>query len=215
MFDKLEITHHIERDILKVLLYRDIARYAEMRPPRVDSNLYAYHLNKLVKGKVVEKSAAGYKLSSLGLRYMGYMASDTRHRLQPKIVTGVVVKKDSNYVMLTQRKKQPFLGEWALPMGKLHLDDENILAAAKRELYEATGANDVELRHVGDCYLRTRLGGEEISNLLAHIFLARAEIVGQGYFDVREIEQVMPGVREIVELVETGGRFFREITVER
>lgn len=48
-------------------------------------------------------------------------------------------------VLLIQRKHPPFAGRWALPGGFVE-EGETLLQAARRELYEETGLEDVPLR---------------------------------------------------------------------
>jgi 8-oxo-dGTP diphosphatase len=50
-------------------------------------------------------------------------------------------------VLLIQRKLVPYLGQWALPGGFVHLD-ESLEAAARRELQEETGVDDVFLEQL-------------------------------------------------------------------
>ncbi|MCU0667616.1 MAG: hypothetical protein MUF85_03295 [Patescibacteria group bacterium] len=47
--------HHIQKHILKELSFKEWARFRDLKPPRVDSNLYNYHLKLLIKNGLVEK----------------------------------------------------------------------------------------------------------------------------------------------------------------
>jgi 8-oxo-dGTP diphosphatase len=53
-----------------------------------------------------------------------------------------------NEVLLVQRKNEPFQGAWCIPGGFVD-PEEKVLDAAKRELQEETGVENVELTQVG------------------------------------------------------------------
>jgi ADP-ribose pyrophosphatase YjhB (NUDIX family) len=219
-----EITHHIEKYIIKTLAYVESARFSEMRPPRVDSNLYTYHLNKLLKARYIDKNGRAYSLSPKGLEYadrlsMRYM----RPIFQAKITTGVLVKNEYDEIILIKRIKQPFLGLWGLPLGKTYLDDRTIERAAERELIAKTGVVERGLKHAGDCYMRTTIDGYLISNILSHVFTktikkADAELKDSAMWvkhsELHKINMV-PGAREIAELAHRRERhFFEELVFE-
>lgn len=165
------ITHHIQRHIILKLMYQEVARFRDLRPPRVDTNLYSYHLTKLIKNGLVKKTDDGYTLSLAGLTYVDRVSSEKQAvRTQPKIITMLVVQNSNGDVLLHKRGKQPFINSWTLPYGKLHIDDTSIAAAAQREAQEKLGLHDQTLIHAGDCYIRVREGDELLSTTLAHVF---------------------------------------------
>lgn len=51
--------------------------------------------------------------------------------------------------LLIQRRKDPFVGMWAIPGGKLDSDDPSLEAAALRELREETAIEGVLLQQIG------------------------------------------------------------------
>ena len=66
---------------------------------------------------------------------------------RPAVTADIVVlkKNDENYfVLLIERKHDPFAGSWALPGGFLNMD-ETLEEAALRELEEETGITGVAL----------------------------------------------------------------------
>lgn len=212
--------HQIQRYILKVLSSCVTARFSELRPPRTDSNLFSYHLKCLIRDGLVEKSEDGYRLAAKGLAYVDRVSYEKfEPRLQPKIITMTFVKNSSNELLVVQRTKQPFLGGWTPPSGKVHLDDVSIVDAVRREVYEKTGVWVENQKHRGDYYLRAYSGKVLISSVLCHVFTATSTNIYHGLRWVSEDElrqlQLVPGVSDILEDVLDLNKthFFREIEV--
>ena len=56
------INHHIQLHILSMLIHQEFARFRDMRPKNVDTNLYSYHLKLLIKqGLVAKKTCTAAK----------------------------------------------------------------------------------------------------------------------------------------------------------
>lgn len=171
MIESVSINHHIQKHIIDVLMYHETARFRDLRPPRTDTNLFTYHLNTLVKSGIVRKGDKGYSLSLAGLSYVDRVSSEKRViRTQPKIITMLLIQNSEGDVLLHRRNKQPFINEWTLPYGKLHIDDETLQVAAMREAKEKLGLENQNLVHAGDCYIRVRSEGEVLTTTLAHVF---------------------------------------------
>jgi len=171
MIDQTSITHHIQRFIIDTLMYKEAARFRDLRPPKTDTNLFSYHLKSLIKSDMVVKVDGGYSLSMTGLAYVDRVSTGKKAvRRQPKIITMLLVQNSEGGVLLQRRNKQPYINAWTLPYGKLHINDETLEIAAKREVYEKLGLTDQALNHVGDCYIRVKNSDEVLSATLAHIF---------------------------------------------
>lgn len=171
MFEQSPVSHHIQKHILDVLMFQEIARFRDLRPPKVDTNLFSYHLKLLIKNNIVKKLAKGYTLSTNGLMYVDRVSVQSKMvRTQPKIITMLVIQNSEGEVLLWRRKRQPYINAWTLPYGKLHTDDVSIEAAVQRELTEKIVIQDQAVRHVGDCYIHVNTEGELLSSTLAHIF---------------------------------------------
>lgn len=170
MFDNDTITHHIQRSILAYMLTHEYARFRDLRPERVDTNLFSYHLKLLLKHDYLRKAEQGYTLGPKGLRYVDRVrGEDMKLRTQPKIITMLLIQEGYGKVLLQKRTKQPYINTWTLPYGKLHIDDTSVLAAARREANEKLDYDPHKLRHVGDCYIRVRDGDTIESSTLVHI----------------------------------------------
>lgn len=173
MIESISVNHHIQKYILDVLMYQKVARFRDLRPPKVDTNLFTYHLNSLVKAAMVNKVNAGYALSAKGLSYVDRVSSDDKTiRTQPKIITMLVVQNGEGDILLQRRTKQPYIDTWTLPYGKLHIDDGSTKSAAQREAFEKLGLEAQEMEHAGDCYIRVYAHDTKdlLSTTLAHVF---------------------------------------------
>ncbi len=176
MIDQFIPEHHIQKHILGVLMHNKYARFRDMRPPKVDTNLYTYHLNLLKKRGFVTKTDQGYCLDTAGLLYVDRVSlASLKVRTQPKIITMIVVQNADGDVLLQKRTKQPYIDTWTLPYGKLHIDDKSILDAAQREASEKLGADNLSMTHAGDCYIRTRQNGDILATTLAHVFYCETD----------------------------------------
>ncbi len=171
MIESVSVTHHIQKHILDVLMYQKITRFKDLRPPRVDTNLFTYHLNALVKSGMVIKVTGGYALSTTGLSYVDRVSTEKKViRTQPKIITMLVVQNGEGDILLQRRTKQPYIDTWTLPYGKLHVEDTSVKEAAQREAHEKLGLEYQDMEHAGDCYIRVHSEGELLSTTLAHVF---------------------------------------------
>ena len=176
MIEQTEVKHHIQKHILGVLIFHKTARFRDMRAPRVDTNLYSYHLTQLLKNGLVKKVEGGYSLDTKGLVYVDRLNVNKLFvRQQAKIVTMLVIQNGYGDVLMYQKLRQPFIDLWTPPQGKVHNDDISIMAAAHREVEEKIGGLDIELRHVGDGYIRFMDDAEVTNSMLVHVFYGQVE----------------------------------------
>ena len=171
MIDLTTVNHHIQKHIIDVLMYNEEARFRDLRPPRTDTNLFSYHLNTLIKIGLVKKLETGYTLTVNGLSYVDRVSTQKRIiRMQPKIISMLLIQNSEGDVLLQRRAKQPYINAWTLPYGKIHIDDITLEAAAQREVAEKLGISNQPLTHAGACYIRVRAGDEILSTTTAHVF---------------------------------------------
>lgn len=176
MIEFIAVNHHIQRFILDVLMYRETARFRDLRPPRTDTNLFSYHLKSLMKADMVTKTEDGYTLSKRGLSYIDRVSVEKKViRTQPKIITMLLVQNSEGDILLQRRDKQPYINAWTLPYGKLHIEDTSLEQAARREAKEKLGRDNQEVIHAGDCYIRVKVGNEVVSTTLAHVYKFNAD----------------------------------------
>ncbi len=177
MIEQVFLTHHIQKHIMNVLTYSDVARFRDLRPLKIDTNLFSYHLKLLQKEGFVDKVEKGYTLSQKGLSYVDRVSTEKQTiRIQPKIITMLLIQDSEGRVLLQKRSKQPYIDSWTLPYGKVHIDDATLEAAARREAKEKLNY-EAQLIHVGDCYIRVTANESRedssrtlLSTTLVHIF---------------------------------------------
>jgi ADP-ribose pyrophosphatase YjhB (NUDIX family)/predicted transcriptional regulator len=160
--------HEIRREILKKLSETKKARYSELKRKGLEGNVFSYHLKALImEGYIIQKDGA-YTLTSKGKHLADRVSpADFKERIQPKIITVIIIKKGDEY-LLYQRKKQPFFGYVGFPYGKIHLE-ERIGEAAERELTEKSGFQ-AKLKYRGHAYFTVHDETELVSSMLCHVF---------------------------------------------
>ena len=200
--------HHIQKHILRVLSHQKWARFRDMRPPRIDSNLYNYHLKLLLKSGTVEKHASkGYRLSPAGLRYVDHVSLERfEPRWQPKLITKLFIQDDQGRILVWPKYKQPFIGTWSLPSGKVHYDDHSVHSAVLRELSYIISREPVTLEHRGVVEINTTVAGDLVTHVLEHIFVATIDVhtiihTEVAWMTLEELShaECSPGTREVIE----------------
>jgi ADP-ribose pyrophosphatase YjhB (NUDIX family) len=189
-----------------------VRRFSELRPDRVDSNLFQYHLKKLLTDGYVAKMPGGYTLSGRGLYYADRHSGALKgERLQPKIIVVLIVRDSEGRALIIRKPRQPFLGSYHLPAGKVH-DGENVETAARRELTEKTGLNPDKLTYSTTAHVIIRQNEEIISEyygiVMRGVYDGEPEI-GQWYAAGDGVE-LCPSVAEMLGIPEIGAKGFYE-----
>lgn len=199
-----------------------------MRPAGVESNHYAYHLEKLISEGLVEKHDRQYSLTTRGLALADRLNHSTVDiKLQPHIVVAAHITNGAGQDLLYQHSFQPYLGLHGAPQGRLEYEDKSTLDAAKRETKEKTGLVIESLEHRGIVYVTANIKDVRISKILLHIFsgqvdgtptLSEPTAKGEALWgDANQLaaNQCMPGYLQIRQLLQTNSKlFFDEITAE-
>lgn len=173
--------HFIRKHILRELSLTKWARFRDLRPKNVDSNLYNYHLKQLMKDGFIEYvEGKGYRLSPSGLRYADHVSLESfEPRWQPKVLTELYTKNSKGEILMWRKYKQPFIGKWSLPGGKMHWEDESLSTAMQRELGYILGESPSDMKHIGIVEYKAFINNQLTSHTIAHIF--------QGVVDYKNI----------------------------
>jgi 8-oxo-dGTP pyrophosphatase MutT (NUDIX family)/predicted transcriptional regulator len=135
--------HFIQMSILKKLLFAESLKFSELRPDNnVENNLLTFHLDRLIKDGLVQKTEDGYKLTPTGKEFANRMDTDNNKvQRQGKISALQCCYRNINgelEFLVYTRLKHPFYGCQGYPSGKVQYG-EQVIAASKRELLEETG----------------------------------------------------------------------------
>ncbi len=221
--------HVIQVGILRVLIFREEARFSELNAGRVPNDQFAFHLRQLTETGLVEKLEDGrYRLTPSGKEFANRFDMDTpaETTIERQAKLGVLVvcvdpaeagSGEAKY-LTQQRLKQPFYGFHGFVTGKVKWG-ETIAETAARELEEETGcAADLTffgLQHKMD-YAEN---GELLEDKFFFMFRAehlRGELVGRFeggrnvWLSRREIEaipEVFNDVPEVLDILERGDEY--------
>lgn len=148
------IKHAVGRGIMAYLATHEYARFSDMRPPKVDTNLFTYHLKLLVKAGYIVKDDMRYTLSIKGKVYIDRHLSDgVAVRTQPRILVVLLIQDGYGNIVVTERHMQPYINTCTLPYGEMQIEDASVIAAAQRIATETLHYTPIAMRHVGDCYI--------------------------------------------------------------
>ena len=206
--------HIIQKHIMRTLTVNTCLRYADIQPEGVEGNQFSYHLQALLKQKLIKRCTGGYALTADGMLYTSSVTFETYLvRSQAKVATLVICKNDKGEYLTYHRRRQPFIGMYGFPYGKIHLG-EKVQEAAERELAEKTGIS-VKLEQRAIMYLLVRdAEGETIAHTMFHIFIGtdlKGSIVpetGYGLIEWKNEkallkERIMPGVQQVLKIIKS------------
>lgn len=168
MLDR-QILHNTQRDILRKLLVVQVARFKDLKPKGMESNIFMYHLKTLIKEGYITKNDNGYEMTSKGKHFVDRANLDSLHiRVQPKLITIIVLQREDGKLAILERLHQPFIGFKGFPSGKVHYG-ESLLGAAERELNEKTGLQSA-LKLRGNFVMRFYLNEEVVNHIVGYVF---------------------------------------------
>lgn len=214
--------HFIRKHILRTLTLKKWARFRDMKPGSVDSNLYNYHLKELIKdGYVERREQKGYRLSPAGLRYVDHVSLESfEPRWQPKLLTKLYIQNEEGAVLMWPKMKQPFIGTWSLPSGKIHYDDVTTERAAQRELSYITD-KQLDLRLLGVAEIAVHINNNLTTHGIEYVYglTMKAADMQHEYGQWVQLSELpglrcAPGSSAVLELVASGEFFCSSLRVD-
>jgi predicted transcriptional regulator len=131
--------HHLQRDILYKLVTNDALKFSELRPKNVDSNVITYHLQQLIKQKLIIKNDNGlYELTELGKVAGINIILSKKELLEQAHSILLMALRDGDSWLLRKRKAQPMFNKVGFVHGE-PIAHEDALVTAKKEFIARTG----------------------------------------------------------------------------
>ncbi len=153
MKKEIEI-HPVQARILRELLFKQEAGFAELNVLKLPTDHFTFHLKSLVEAQLLEKTPKGYQLTSAGKEFANRFDTDSREAVYEKqakvsvLPCGVMKEGGVTKYLIQERLKQPFYGYRGFMSGKIRKGDTP-LETARREFKEETGlAGDFVFRGV-------------------------------------------------------------------
>jgi 8-oxo-dGTP pyrophosphatase MutT (NUDIX family) len=174
---KLDILNTIEKHILRSMMGVAEAKYSDLKPDRLESNAFNYHLKRMIsKGFIQKTVSSGYSPTRLGRNYLGRVNMDTMDfTLQPKVLTMLAIESEDGQWLMLERTHQPYLGYKGFPSGKIHQGEE-IIESAQRELFEKTGLTGVDLILRGSVSFQEFEGVDFVFQILEFVYHAKVSV---------------------------------------
>jgi 8-oxo-dGTP pyrophosphatase MutT (NUDIX family) len=165
--------HDAQTSILRELLFRPAAGYAQLqKPTNLTSDHFNFHIKQLVETGYVEKVSRGkYRLTPRGKEYANKLDTDANViERQPKSAVILAIKKGDKW-LFQQRLKHPYYGFYGFPSGKIRWG-ETILETAARELEEEAGLlADHEYKGLYHEQVFQQETGEQLEDKIFHVIL--------------------------------------------
>jgi hypothetical protein len=218
------LDHHLQKQMLYTLVTSESARFADIRPKTVDSNVATYHLRQLVKQGFVEKRANGrYYLTPEGKIAGTTITLGRKESLsQAHSVFFLALQNDKGAWLLRKRLAQPMYGKSGFVHGE-PIAMEPIAETAQKILKEKTGLS-ATFSPRGSGYV-TLLEGKAHQSFIHFTLLVGNDIkgklierVGNGenyWYDGDFSEDfLIPSMKPLIDKLGSPEQFFTELTYQ-
>ncbi len=165
------LDHELQRTILLKLIHTPELSFNELWAKEGESNLFAYHVNKLESKNLIAKNQNGkYSLTQEGRTLSAFIEGDTGKKAAFPTFAVIILAKNKNTFLCQKRLKEPFYGMWGFVSGKINFG-MNLFECASRDLLEEAGLVAKNWHFRGIEQIKTF----EDSKLIHHHYLFWAE----------------------------------------
>ena len=202
--------HPIQEKILKRLGYSGTKSFSDIRGD-IESNKFAFHLNKLQERELIKKTDEGYQTTKHAREILPYFDLDNiRH---PVIVVDLLAFSNGK-VYLKPKKDDPldpFSGDYRAPSSRVS-KNERIKDKAKELFREEFADEPVELKEsaIFDSEVLFLDGSKQ--HYLLFFFKTRLEEINDGgkWFKLEELEdlKILPGLDKAIKKIKWNDSLF-------
>lgn len=218
------LEHHLQRQMLHTLIKYDSARFADLRPKSVDSNLATYHLQQLIKQGLVEKHDGRYRATAQGkIAGTTVTLSKTEQLAQAHTVFFIAAQNAAGAWLMRKRLFHPMLHKSGFVHGE-PIAGQSISETAAAVFTAKTGLQAEAFTPRGSGFI-TLVSEASLPESFIHFTLLHAsglsgELIrdcgnGENYwFDGSfDSNDFIPSMRILTQLLTTReGHFFVELT---
>lgn len=173
------LDHHIQKNIVYTLAFSDGMRFGELKPDELENKAFDYHLKKVIRAGLVEKTGDGlYTLTSEGKRVgKGALKAQSRmiDRAYSTLLLAIRRERDGAWLLM-RRKSQPLLGLAGL-MNAQPTAEQEIVETAQQVCRDETGLAGEFVVH-GHGYFRTARSGS-VESFIHFTLLVCNDIQGE------------------------------------
>ena len=199
----------IQKHALLILLRQQEAQVKEMKPRDVETNLFAYHIDRLVAAHLLEKSERGiYRLTPKGQRLASKFSTETDGMTEEiKTVIMFFAKRDSAY-LLYKWNRQPLMHKMT-PLYD-HFKFGQSLADGLATAFSDKLATTVPITYKTTAFARVHLDDFVVVHLNLLVYEADVSsltfplVSRNGSADFVELDHpdVMDGIKEFMQRIE-------------
>lgn len=197
--------HPIQEDIVKKLGYSDERSFSDIKGS-VESNKFAFHLNKLQEKNLIKNTNQGYKLTGKGREILPYF--DLEDVYHPVIVVNILVFAGEKVYLVPKREDplDPFEGDYRALSSRVSKNDRVKQKAV--DLFE-NEFNEKPLKLEEITVFDSQVSFEDGSHqhyLLFYFKAKLSEVKGENWFKLSELKQfdLLPGLNEVIKKTKSG-----------
>lgn len=161
--------HWIQKRILLILSTTPNARFSQLRPSGVESNLFMFHLNKLLKEGLIVKSDGGYSLSSKGKLLVERDTLDSLDiHSEPRAFLLLAIQNSQGEFLLYRRSVYPALNKIGFPL--CEISNAHSLDKISRDGIKKLCGQTAPVKFCGTARIRLIASGGLVSHTIELIY---------------------------------------------